>query len=333
MRSMTGIGVLALGSLLAACGGDAGRSDAVDGELSGSIEIDGSSTVYPITEAVAEEFMIETEGDVRVTVGVSGTGGGFKRFCSGETAISNASRPIKDSEREQCEAAGVEPVELTIAHDGISVIAHPDNTFVDCLTVEELNAIWRPGSTVRNWSDVRPGFPNQQIKLYGAGTDSGTFDYFTEAINGEEDASRSDYTASEDDNTLVQGVAGDPGSLGYFGFAYYAENRDNLKLLGVDGGSGCVKPSPETIRGGTYAPLSRPVYIYVARSALERPEVRAFVDFYLEHGAELSAAVGYVALEDSAYANARARLNDAAAPDGAAPPAAPAAEAEPGAGA
>ncbi|HUF11903.1 MAG TPA: PstS family phosphate ABC transporter substrate-binding protein [Longimicrobiales bacterium] len=332
MRSTTGTGLVVLATLLAACGGDAGR-ESVEGDLSGSIQIDGSSTVYPITEAVAEEFMAETGGDVRVTVGVSGTGGGFKRFCSGETEISNASRPIKDSESEQCEAAGVEPVELTIAHDGISVIAHPDNTFVDCLTVEELNAIWRPGSTVQRWSDVRPNFPNQQIKLYGAGTDSGTFDYFTEAINGEEDASRSDYTASEDDNTLVQGVAGDPGSLGYFGYAYYVENRDKLKLLGVDSGSGCVQPSPETIRGGTYTPLSRPVYIYVARSALERPEVRAFVDFYLEHGGELSSAVGYVALEDSAYANARARLNAAAPADAAPAPAAPAGEANPGDGA
>jgi phosphate transport system substrate-binding protein len=332
MRSMTGVGPVALVALLAACGGDAGRSESTEGELGGSIEIDGSSTVYPITEAVAEEFMIETGGDVRVTVGVSGTGGGFKRFCSGETAISNASRPIKDSEREQCEAAGVEPVELTIAHDGISVIAHPDNTFVDCLTVQELNAIWRPGSTVRNWSDVRSGFPSQQIKLYGAGTDSGTFDYFTEAINGEEDASRSDYTASEDDNTLVQGVSGDPGSLGYFGFAYYVENSDHLKLLGVDSGAGCVQPTPETIRSGQYAPLSRPVYIYVARSALARPEVRAFVDFYLEHGGELSAAVGYVALEDSAYTNARARLT-AARPTTDTPTPADPAETAPGGGA
>lgn len=331
-KAKNGYYLLPVALLLAACGGDAGR-ESVEGDLSGSITIDGSSTVYPITEAVAEEFMAETGGAVRVTVGVSGTGGGFKRFCSGETAISNASRPIKDSEREQCEAAGVDPIELTIAHDGLSVIAHPDNTFVDCLTVQELNAIWRPGSTVRRWSQVRAGFPDEEIKLYGPGTDSGTFDYFTEVINGESGASRSDYTASEDDNTLVQGVAGDRTSLGYFGFAYYVENADNLKLLAVDGGTGCVRPTPETIRSNEYSPLSRPVFIYVARSALERAEVRAFVDFYLEHGAELSAAVGYVALEDSVYANARARLDAMSTPAGATAPAPASGEADAGDGA
>ena len=299
-------GLLAGALLLAACGGSDNTGEGSG--LTGAIQIDGSSTVYPITEAVAEEFMIENGSDVRVTVGVSGTGGGFKRFCTGETEISNASRPIKDSEREQCTAAGVDPVELEIAYDGISLVAHPDNTFAQCLTTAELQAIWNPNSTVRTWADVRAGFPATPIKLYGPGTDSGTFDYFTEAINGEEDASRSDYTASEDDNVLVQGVQGDPGALGYMGFAYYAENAERLKLVGVDNGAGCVQPSAESIRGGQYAPLSRPVFIYVSRSALQRPEVRAFVDFYLENAGALAESVGYIPLEPSAYEQSRASL-------------------------
>ena len=303
MKNATRITALAV-VLLAACGG----GDTNESGLTGSVEIDGSSTVYPITEAVAEEFMLANGSGVRVTVGVSGTGGGFKRFCAGETVISNASRPIKDSEREQCEAAGVDPVELEIAYDGISLVANPDNAFAQCLTVEELRAIWQPNSTVRTWSQVRQGFPNSPMKLYGPGTDSGTFDYFTEAINGEEDASRSDYTASEDDNVLVQGVQGDAGALGYMGFAYYQENSESLKLLGVDNGAGCVQPSAETIRGGQYAPLSRPVYIYVSRTALERPEVRAFVDFYLDNAGELAESVGYIPLEAAAYEQTRASL-------------------------
>ena len=307
MKNTTKFASLALAALLAACGGDAGNESG----LTGSVEIDGSSTVYPITEAVAEEFMLANGSGVRVTVGVSGTGGGFKRFCAGETAISNASRPIKDSEREQCEAAGVDPVELEIAYDGISLVAHPDNSFAACLTVDELRTIWQPESTVRTWADIRQGFPNTEIKLYGPGTDSGTFDYFTEAINGEEDASRSDYTASEDDNVLVQGVQGDPGALGYMGFAYYQENSETLKLLGVDNGAGCVQPTAETIRGGQYAPLARPVFIYVARSALARPEVRAFVDFYLENAGALAESVGYIPLEAAEYEQARASLGGA----------------------
>ncbi|HEX6589680.1 MAG TPA: PstS family phosphate ABC transporter substrate-binding protein [Longimicrobiales bacterium] len=300
----TKMSALATAALLAACGG----SDSNQSGLTGSVEIDGSSTVYPITEAVAEEFMLANGSGVRVTVGVSGTGGGFKRFCAGETAISNASRPIKDSERELCETNGVDPVELEIAYDGISLVANPQNAFAECLTVGELRAVWQPESTVRTWSQVRQGFPDQPIKLYGPGTDSGTFDYFTEAINGEEDAGRSDYTASEDDNVLVQGVQGDAGALGYMGFAYYVENRDNLKLIGVDNGAGCVQPSPETIRGGQYAPLSRPVFIYVSRAALDRPEVRAFVDFYLENAGTLAETVGYIPLEASAYEQTRASL-------------------------
>lgn len=286
-----------LGALVLLGCGDGGAADG----LRGSIEIDGSSTVFPVTEAVAEEFMLETNRGVRVTVGESGTGGGFKRFCAGETAISNASRPIKDSERELCASNGVDFIELPVAYDGIAVVVHPEQTFVGCLTTDELRRIWEPGSTVQRWSEVRPEWPAQPIRLYGPGTDSGTFDYFTEAIMGKEDASRPDFTASEDDNVLVQGVSGDPGSLGYFGFAYYDQNRDRLRLLGVDGGNGCITPSAETIRDGTYSPLARPMFIYVNRQALARPEVEAFARFYMESAPELVPQVGYVPLDEARY--------------------------------
>jgi phosphate transport system substrate-binding protein len=269
--------------------------------VEGSLEVDGSSTVFPITEAVAEEFMAETTGRYRVTVGLSGTGGGFQRFCAGETAISNASRPIKESELEACRRNGVEPLELSVAYDGLAVVVNPANTFVECLTVDELKRIWEPGSRVARWSDVRAGFPEVPIRLFGPGTSSGTFDYFTEVIVGEEDASRPDYTASEDDNVLIQGVAGEANALGYFGYAYYAENEDALKLVAVDGGEGCVRPSPETIRSGTYRPLSRPLLIYVNRSALAEPAVVEFVRFYMENAAELVPETGYVPLTPEQY--------------------------------
>lgn len=276
--------------MVGACGGDAGEEAGAN--PSGTIAADGSSTVYPITEAVAEEFMLQ--GGPNVTVGESGTGGGFDRFCSGETEISNASRPIEDEERTACQAAGVEPVELRVAWDGLAVMVNPANTFVQCLTVAELKRIWEPGSTVTTWQDVRPEWPAQPIALYGPGTNSGTFDYFTEAVVGEADASRADYSASEDDNVLVQGVAGDANALGYFGYAYYTQNQDRLKLVGVDQGSGCVTPSTETIVGGQYAPLSRPLLIYVNKADLARPEVREFVQFYLDNAATLAEEVGYV---------------------------------------
>lgn len=265
--------------------------------LSGSVDADGSSTVFPITQAVAEEFNAE-EPDVKISVGVSGTGGGFKKFCSGETDISDASRPIKGSEKAACAEAGVEYVELEVAVDGLSVLVNKSNGFVECLTIRELKSIWEPAAQgkVTNWRQVRAGFPSRSLELYGPGTDSGTFDYFTAEIVGEEGSSRSDFTANEDDNVLVQGIAGDDGALGYFGYAYYEENKDKLKVLGVDAGAGCVVPSPATINNGTYAPLSRPLYIYVARKAAARPEVRAFVDFYLETASELVADVGYIAL-------------------------------------
>lgn len=295
------IGVTA--AAVAACGGnDAQRGQ--EGSLSGRITADGSSTVFPVTEAVAEEFMQGAGQGVQVTVASSGTGGGFKRFCSGEVDIANASRPIKDEEKALCAQAGIEFVELPVATDGLAVVVNTANTFVQCLTVDELKRIWQPESTVRTWADVRQGFPATPIKLYGPGTNSGTFDYFTKEIVGEEDASRSDYTASEDDNVLVQGVSGDQGSLGYFGYAYYAENRQQLRALGVDAGQGCIEPNPQTIESGQYAPLSRPLLIYVKKAALQRPEVQAFVRFYLESAPQLSAQVGYVPLSAPAYQQA-----------------------------
>lgn len=285
--------------LFSGCGGD-GAEGRAGGDLGGRVEIDGSSTVYPVGVAVAEEFQIQNRG-VRVTVGYSGTGGGFKRFCAGETDVSGASREISDSEREACAAAGVAFVEVPIAWDGLSIVANPANDFVECVSIDELRRIWEPGSTVRTWRDVRPDFPAEEIQLYGAGTDSGTFDYFTEVVVGEAKASRADYQASEDDNILVQGVAGDVYALGYFGYAYVVENQDRLKLLEVDGGTGCVRPSEETIADGSYAPLSRPLYMYVSVAATARPEVRAFVDFLLDNAPELVPATGYHPLDAARY--------------------------------
>jgi phosphate transport system substrate-binding protein len=267
-----------------------------------SIEIDGSSTVYPVTEAIAEEYSAHTGGAVRVMVGFSGTGGGFKRFCTGETQISNASRHIKDSEAELCEQNGIEYLELPVAIDGLAVVAHPQNAAAECLTVEELRRIWEPGSRIDNWSQVRAGFPDAPLKLYGPGTNSGTFDYFTEAIMGQERAIRPDFTASEDDNVLVQGVEGDHAALGYFGYAYYAENAGRLRVVAVDNGDGCVLPTAETVRGGQYTPLSRPLFIYVSRAALERPEVAEFVRFYMEQAPLLVPEVGYVPADAAVYA-------------------------------
>lgn len=268
--------------------------------LSGMIRIDGSSTVFPITEAVAEEFQ-KVHARVRVTVGISGTGGGMEKFTVGETDISDASRPIKTSEAENAAAHDIEFIELPIAFDGISVVVHHDNDFVDHLTVQELNHIWRPDGPARYWDEVRPGFPHREITLYGPGTDSGTFDYFTKAVNGDEQVCRADFTASEDDNVLVQGIAGDEDSIGFFGYAYYVENTERLKLVPVDNGDGPVAPSGETINNGTYQPLSRPIFIYVSNAAAERPEVEAFVQFYLENATQLVEEVGYVPLPQEAY--------------------------------
>jgi phosphate transport system substrate-binding protein len=268
--------------------------------LSGTIEIDGSSTVFPITQAVAEEFQ-NVHSDVRVNVGISGTGGGFKRFTVGETDINDASRPIKASEEQTAEQNGIDYIEFRIAIDGLAVMVHPSNTWVDYLTVEELNMTWRTGSTVDSWNDIRPEWPSQPIHLYGPDTDSGTFDYFTEVIVGESGASRPDYTASADDNVLVQGIAGDPNSLGYFGYAYYAENTDKLKIVPIDSGGGPVIPSDETINANQYTPLSRPLFIYVNKESLSRQEVKDFVRFYMENAEQLVSEVGYTPLQSSVY--------------------------------
>jgi phosphate transport system substrate-binding protein len=267
-----------------------------------------------VTEAVAEEFQNANPG-VRVTVAFSGTSGGFEKFCRGETDANDASRPIKEEEITACGDAGVTPVELPVAFDGLTVVVHPDNTFVECLTVAELNAIWGPDSTISNWSEVREGFPDQPLALYGAGPDSGTFDYFNEVINGESDATRSDYTPSEDDNALVQGVSGDVNALGYFGYAYYIENADVLKAVAIDdeeGDEGCVAPSEETINDQTYAPLSRPIYVYPSEEALARPEVAAFFQYYLDTVNSLlgteEGQVGYIPLPDELLQEAHDNL-------------------------
>ncbi len=269
-------------------------------KLEGNIAIDGSSTVYPVTEAVAEEFNAQYP-DVKVSVGFSGTGGGMSKFIAKEIDIANASRKIKSSEAEAATAAGIEYLEIKVGFDGLSILVNPENDWVTSLTVEQLKEMWKPGSTIMNWSDIDPTWPNEKIVFYAPGVDSGTFDYFTEAIVGELDAMRSDYTGSEDDNVLVQGIAGDKYAIGFFGFAYYEENADKLKLVGVDKGAGAVVPSFETIANGTYAPLSRPLYIYVNKASLEREEVLEFVTFYLENAKELVADVGYVPLPDADY--------------------------------
>ncbi len=269
------------------------------------IQIDGSSTVYPITEAVAEEFQLQNQGKLKVTVGVSGTGGGFKKFCRGELDIANASRPIQRSEMDICAAAGIKYFELPIAYDALTVVVNPANQFLSGITIEQLKTIWAPESqgTITRWNQIDPSWPDAEFKLYGAGSDSGTFDYFTEAVVGKAKASRGDYTASEDDNTLVQGVSQDPNALGYFGYAYFAENQSKLKALAITptaGGAG-VLPSAETVIGGTYVPLSRPLFIYVSDKAYARPEIKQFIDFYFANIATLAAEVQYVPLPADAY--------------------------------
>ncbi|QEC52224.1 phosphate ABC transporter substrate-binding protein (PhoT family) [Anseongella ginsenosidimutans] len=287
---------------VSACGGNRSSKG-----LTGEITVDGSSTVYPITEAVAEEFRA-VGPDVRVTVGVSGTGGGFKKFGRGETDISNASRPITASEVALCEENGVEFIELPVAYDGLAVVVNPANDFVDYLTVEELKKIWEPAAqgNINRWSQVREGWPDEPINLYGAGVASGTYDYFTEAIVGKAKSSRGDYTASEDDNVLVQGVANDKNGLGYFGLAYYQENAGKLKLVPIEdgndeNGAGPIAPSLETVSNGTYQPLARPEFIYINAESAQREEMKAFVNFYLENAPQLVEEVDYVPLETEAY--------------------------------
>jgi phosphate transport system substrate-binding protein len=270
------------------------------------VRVDGSSTVFPIMEAVASEF--QKLKPIKISVAVSGTSGGFAKFCAGKTDISNASRPIQRSEAALCASAGIEYVELPVAYDGLSVLVHPKNNWANDITTEELKKIWEPAAqgTITKWSQVRPGWPDSPLHLYGAGVDSGTYDYFTEAIVHKEHSSRSDYTSSEDDNALVQGVAGDELALGFFGYLYYAANKDKLKVLPVDdgnpdNGAGPITPSPETVRNGTYQPLSRPLFIYVAKASLARSEVGAFVNFYLERGWKMVGRVGYMPLPIEAY--------------------------------
>lgn len=282
---------------------------AVNSQGRSTIKIDGSSTVYPITEAVAEEFQKEQRGAVQVTVGISGTGGGFKKFCSGQTDISDASRPIKDSEREKCAAAGIEFIELPVAYDAITVVVNKSNP-INSMTVAELNKIWEPTAegTVNKWNQINSSWPDAPLALFGPGADSGTFDYFTKAINGESQASRSDFTPSEDDNVLVLGVEKNPTALAYFGYSYYAENKDKLKAIAIDSGSGPVTPSETTVRDGSYKPLSRPVFIYVSTKAAERPEVKQFVEFYLNNASALVPEVGSVPLSDADYQKSMARF-------------------------
>jgi phosphate transport system substrate-binding protein len=268
------------------------------------VRIDGSSTVFPITEAMAEDFQKSTKGKVKVTVGISGTGGGFKKFCRGETDISDASRPILKKEMDDCKAAGVQYIELPVAYDALTVVVHPDNKWAQTLTVAELRKMWEPGAQgkVKTWKQVNPAWPDQPLKLFGAGADSGTFDYFTEAINGKAKSSRGDFTASEDDNVLVQGVARDVNALGYFGFAYYVENKDKLRAAKIVDKTGPgVEPSFESVINGTYQPLARPIFIYINAKSLERPEVKEFVEFYMKNAEVLVREVKYVPLPAKAY--------------------------------
>ncbi len=311
----TGLLIAAISMLslmvLAGCGKKDGKTAQTD-TLSGAVSVDGSSTVFPVTEAVAEEFR-NVAPNVRVTVGVSGTGGGFKKYVVGETDISDASRPIKKSEQEKAAANHIGYIELPIAYDGISVVINKENTWVDNLTVQELNLIWKAGSTVKRWNQIRPEWPDMDIRLFGPGVDSGTFDYFTEVINGKSQSCRSDFTMSEDDNVLVMGVEGEKGAMGFFGYAYYVENKDKLKVVPITNDKATVAPSAETINDGSYFPLSRPIFIYVNPASLEKPQVAKFVDFYLSSAKDLVREVGYVELSDNAYSLDKAKIAEKAA--------------------
>ncbi|MEA5465936.1 PstS family phosphate ABC transporter substrate-binding protein [Leptothoe sp. PORK10 BA2] len=324
MRYAHLVSLLALLTGLAACGGgtttDTADAPAEDGaevassEVSGDVLIDGSSTVFPIAEAVSEEFS-NVNAAVNVTVGVSGTGGGFEKFCAGETDISNASRPIKDEEVAACEAAGIEFIEVPVAFDGLSIVTNPANDWAQCLTIDQLKTMWSPEAEgkVANWNQVDASFPDKPLGLYGPGTDSGTFDYFTDEVNGEEGASRGDYTASEDDNVIVNGVTSDEGALGYLGYAYFEENSGALKAVEIQNEAGdCVAPSAETIADGSYNPMARPLFFYVKKESYDsKPQVKGYVDFMLDpkNGVLISDA-GYVPLPDDILANSKARVDE-----------------------
>lgn len=290
--------------------GETGGGATGNSNLSGAIAIDGSSTVFPVSEAMAEEFK-KANPNVQVSVGESGTGGGFKKFCAGEISVTGASRPIKAEEIELCKKGGIEFVEMPMAYDALSVVVNPGNDAAKCMKVDQLKKVWGPEAQgkVTNWKQIDPSYPDLKLDLYGAGTDSGTFDYFTQSIVGKEKSSRTDYTASEDDNTLVQGVAGGKGAMGYFGYAYYEQNKDKLKALEIDNGKGCVGPSPEAVLNGTYTPLSRPIFIYASKKDLERPEVKAFAEFYIsKDNAKFVAETGYVPLPNELEEVVRKRL-------------------------
>jgi phosphate transport system substrate-binding protein len=281
----------AIPMIAAACGDDASGGS----NLSGSIRVDGSSTVGPITEAAAELFR-EDNPDVKITVGISGTGGGFEKFCAGETDISDASREIEPDEAKNCADEGIKYQKVQVANDGLAVVVNPDNDWADCLTTDELKKIWEPGSDVNNWNKVRSDFPSESLKLFGPGTDSGTFDYFTDAINGEEGATRKDYSPSEDDNVTVQGVSGGKGNLGYFGLSYAVQNKGKVKTIGVDSGDGCVVPDTKTVQDGSYKPLSRPLFIYPATSKAQKSPTKEFVDFYVDNYQEIAEQAQFVPL-------------------------------------
>jgi phosphate transport system substrate-binding protein len=301
----------ALSLVLVACGGQSEGSSGDGSGVSGEVVVDGSSTVEPLT-AVAGELFKEENPDVNVSVGTAGTGGGFEKFCIGDTDISNASRPIEDDEAKICQKNDIEYTELQVATDALTVVVSADNDFVSCLTTDELKTLWEPAAedTVTTWDQVNPDFPAEEIELYGPGTDSGTFDYFTDEINGEEGASRSDYNASEDDNVIVQGVGGSESALGYFGFSYYEENTDTLKAVEIDSGNGCVAPSAETAQDGTYTPLARPLFIYPSNAAVEeKQQVRTFIDFYARNDDTIAEAAQFIPLNDEQ----RTELEDTAA--------------------
>jgi phosphate transport system substrate-binding protein len=314
-------GVL-LAAALAGCGREAaedttpaGTGTAASEQLSGSVGVDGSSTVGPLVTAAAEQFQGEQPG-VQVTVGISGTGGGFERFCAGETDVSNASRPIKDDEEAPiCQQNGVEYTELQVATDALTVVTNKENDWADCLTTDQLKTIWEPAAEgkVNNWNQIDPSFPDQRLTLAGAGTDSGTFDYFTDEITGEEGASRSDYQATEDDNTTVTFVSGETGALGYFGFSYFEENQDTLNAVQIDSGNGCVSPSVEAAQAGEYTPLSRPLFIYVKNESLQRPEVKAFVQYMLDNAQSIAETAQFVPLNEEQLAESMSRFEQASA--------------------
>jgi phosphate transport system substrate-binding protein len=280
-----------LAFVVAACGDD--NNGGGGGKLQGNIRIDGSSTVGPLTEVAAELFR-EDNPDVKITVGISGTGGGFEKFCAGETDISDASRSIEDDEKSACQKKNITYDEIQVANDGIALVVNPDNDWTDCLTTADLKKVWDKGSKVDNWNQVKSSFPDQSMKLFGPGTDSGTFDFFTDKINGEEGRSRSDYSPSEDDNVTLQGVAGDKGNLGYFGLSYAVENKDKVKTVKIDGGKGCVEPTTDTVQNGSYTPLSRPLFVYPSEGALKRAEVREFVKFYVDNYDTIAAQAKFV---------------------------------------